>query len=53
MKETTLQTPRSMKKEGGGSARDARAENRPLQLVMKDHGGNLFPCSPSLGITKS
>jgi len=34
-KETTLQTPRSVKKEGGGGAQDAGAESLPLQLVMK------------------
>jgi len=36
VKETALQTPRSVNKEGGG-ARDVRAESLPLQLVMKDH----------------
>ena len=35
MREATLQTPRSVKEEGGGGARDARAESLPLQLVMK------------------
>jgi len=29
-KETTLQTPRSVKKQGGGGARDAEAETLPL-----------------------
>jgi len=35
VRETTLQTPRSVKKEGGGGARDTGAESLPLQLVMK------------------
>jgi len=35
VRETTLQTPGSVKKEGGGGARDARAGSLPLQLVMK------------------
>ena len=35
MKETTLQTPRSVKKEGGGGTQDAGAESLPLQPVMK------------------
>jgi len=30
-----LQTPRPVKKEGGGGARDTGAESLPLQLVMK------------------
>jgi len=34
VRETTLQTPRSVKKEGGG-ARDAGAESLPVQLMMK------------------
>ena len=34
MKETTLQTPRSVK-EREGSAQDAGAESFPLQLMMK------------------
>ena len=38
VKETTLQISSSVKKEGEGGARDARAESLPLQLVMKDHG---------------
>jgi len=33
--ETTLQTPRSVKKKGGGGARDVGAETLPLQLMMK------------------
>jgi len=37
MRETTLQTPRSVEKEGGGGARDVGAESLPLQLVMKGH----------------
>jgi len=35
VKETTLQTPRSVKKQGGGGARNVGAETLPLQLVMK------------------
>ena len=34
MIETTLQSPRSVKKAGGG-AQNVRAESLPLQLVMK------------------
>jgi len=33
--ETTLQTPRSVKKEERGGARNVGAESLPLQLVMK------------------
>ena len=43
MKERTLQTPRSVKKEGGGGARDARADSLPLQLMMKDYGNAGYP----------
>jgi len=32
---TTLQTPRSVKKEGGGGARDTTAESLLLQFTMK------------------
>jgi len=35
VKETTLQTPRSAKKEGEGGAGDAGAESLLLQLVLK------------------
>jgi len=35
MIEMPLQTPRSVKKEGGGGAQDAGAESLPLQLVLK------------------
>ena len=35
MRETTLETPRSLTKEGEGGAQDAGAESLPLQLVMK------------------
>jgi len=35
VKATTLQTPRSVKKEGGGGAPDPGAESLPLQLLMK------------------
>jgi len=46
VRETTLQTPRSVKKEGGGGARDAGAESLPLQFMMKDHGEE--GCSPAV-----
>jgi len=35
VKETTLQTPRSVKKEGERRCPNAGAESLPLQLVMK------------------
>jgi len=35
VRETTLQAPSSVQKEGEGGARDARAESFPLQLGMK------------------
>ena len=35
VREIALQTPRSVKKEGGGGAPDDRAESPPLQLVMQ------------------
>ena len=35
MRETILYTPRSVKKEVRGGARDARAERLPLQVVLK------------------
>jgi len=35
VKETTLQTARSVKKEGGGGTQDAGAGSLPLQLVVK------------------
>jgi len=35
MRETTLQTPKSLKKEGEGGAQNVRAETLPLQLMMK------------------
>ena len=35
MRETTLQTPRSVKKDGGGGVRNVRADTLPLQLVLK------------------
>jgi len=35
VRETTLETPRSLTKEGEGGAQDAGAESLPLQLVMK------------------
>jgi len=35
VKETTLQTPRSVKKWGGGGAQNVGAESLHLQLMMK------------------
>jgi len=35
VRETTLQTPRSGKKEGRGGAQDTGAESLPLQLMLK------------------
>jgi len=35
VRETTLQTPRSAKKEGGGGAPGTAAESLPLQLMLK------------------
>jgi len=35
VRETTLQIPRSVKKEGGGGARDTGAESLRLQLMLK------------------
>jgi len=35
VRETTLQTPRSVKKERGGGARNVGAESLPLQLLRK------------------
>ena len=46
MRETTLQTPRSVKKERGGSARDAGAESLPLQLMMKTMVRQVVPLQP-------
>ena len=43
MKETTLQTPRSVKKEGGGGSRDARAGSLHLQLVLETMVRQLVP----------
>jgi len=43
---TALQTPRSVKKEGGGGARDAGAESLPLQLVMKTMVRRAVPLQP-------
>jgi len=43
VRETTLQTPRSVKKEGGGGARNVEAESLPLQLVMKTMVRQLVP----------
>jgi len=35
VRQTTLQTPRSVKKEGGGGAPNVGPESLPLQLLMK------------------
>jgi len=35
VRETALQTPRSVNKGGGGGAQDAAAESFPLQLMVK------------------
>jgi len=44
VKETTLQTLRSLKKErGGGGAQNVRAESLPLQLVMKTMVRQIVP----------
>jgi len=43
VEETNLQTPRSVKKEGGGGTRDAGAESLPLQLVMKTMVRQIVP----------
>ena len=43
MKETNLQTPRSVKKEGGGDAPDAGAESLPLQLVIQTRVRQVVP----------
>jgi len=44
--ETTLQTPRSVKKEGGGGARIVGAETLPLQLMMKTMVRQVVPLKP-------
>ena len=46
MRETTLQTLRSVKKEGGGGARDTGAESLPLQLMMKIMVRQAVPLQP-------
>jgi len=46
VRETTLQTPRSVKKEGGGGAQDAGAKSLPLQLVMKTMVRQAVPLQP-------
>ena len=46
MKETTLQTPRSVEKEGEECARDVGAESLPLDLVMKTMVRQVSPCRP-------
>ena len=45
MKETTLQTSRSVKKEGGGGARDARSET---SLVARDEDHGEAVCPPAV-----
>jgi len=52
VKETALQTPRSVKQEGGGGARDAGAESLPLQLMMKDHGESGCPPAAHGGLQR-
>jgi len=44
VRETTLQTPRSVKE--GGGARDARAESLHLQLIMKTMVRQVVPLQP-------
>ena len=46
MRETTLQAPRSVKKERGGGAQDARAEIFPLQPMMKTMGRQAVSLQP-------
>jgi len=43
VKETTLQTPRSVKKKVGGGAQNVRAESLPLQLMMKTMVRQIVP----------
>jgi len=46
VKETTLQTPRSLLKEAEGSARDARAESLALQSILKTTVRQVVPLQP-------
>jgi len=46
VRETTLQTPRSVKKERGGGARNAGAESLPFQPVMKTMVRQVVPLQP-------
>jgi len=46
VKETSLQTPRSLKKEGAGGARDAGVQDLPLHLVMKTVVSQAVPLKP-------
>jgi len=46
VKETTLQTPGSVKKEGGGGAQNVRAESLHLQLMMKTMVRQVVPLQP-------
>jgi len=43
VRETTLQTPRSVKKEGEGGAQNVGAKSLPLQLVMKTVVSHIVP----------
>jgi len=45
VRETTLQTPRSVK-EGGGGAQNIGAESLPLQLMMKTMVKQVVPLQP-------
>jgi len=46
VRETTLQAPRSVKKEGGVGAQNLRPESLPLQLVMKTMVRQVVPLQP-------
>jgi len=46
VRETILQTPRSVKKKGGGGARNVRAESLPLQPMMKTMVRQVVPLQP-------
>jgi len=46
VRETTLQPPRSVKKEEGGGSQDAGAESLPLQLMMKTIVRQAVPLQP-------
>ena len=48
MRETTLQTPRSVK-EGGGGAQDVGSESLPLQLAMKTRVRQVVPLQSTDG----